>query len=132
MTDTLDLFTTFVHLREDGSATPRAWTPDFWRTLVLREGDRIVGARHGAEPSDFHPDMWEMHPRGDELLYLIAGAIEAIFDERSGERLVTLRKGDTCVVPRGIWHRLVIREPSDLLFVTPADGTQLKPVTKPR
>ena len=56
-----DLLSTFVHLRADGSASSVPWTPDIWRTLVLADGDRVVGARRGEMPADFHPDMWEMH-----------------------------------------------------------------------
>lgn len=124
----LDLFGMFVHLRADGSATPIAWGPDVWRTLATGKGDWVVGARHGDRPKDFHPNEWEMHPHGDELLHVLGGTIDAIFDESDGERRATLRGGDACLMPRGVWHRLVIREPSDVLFVTPAAGTQLRPV----
>lgn len=71
MTPTLDLFDTFVHLRADGSAEPVAWRPDSWETLVIRDGDRLLGALHGIGATAFHPEMAEMHPEGDELLYLI-------------------------------------------------------------
>jgi hypothetical protein len=27
-----------------------------------------------------------------------------------------------------VWHRLILREPSDLLFITPAHGTRHRPV----
>jgi mannose-6-phosphate isomerase-like protein (cupin superfamily) len=127
-----DLLSTFVHLRSDGSATSVPWTPDIWRTLALADGDRIVGARRGEMPTDFHPDMWEMHPHGDELLSLLSGAIDAVFDEPGGERVMNLRGGQTCIVPRGVWHRLILREPSDLMFVTPAAGTQLRPIAEAR
>ncbi len=73
-----------------------------------------------------------MHPHGDEFLHLLSGAIDAIFDDAAGERRVALRSGDWCLAPRGVWHRLIIREPSDLLFVTPAAGTRPRPVTEPR
>lgn len=109
MTRALDLFTTFVHRREDGSAMPVAWHADFWRTLAMREGDVVVGARHGNEPGDFHPDEWEMHPRGDEILHLLTGAIDAIFDEPEGERVTPLRGGDTCIVPA--WRVAPTRHP---------------------
>jgi mannose-6-phosphate isomerase-like protein (cupin superfamily) len=125
----LDLFTTFVQLREDGFGLPVTWTPDFWEKLVTGDRDRVVGAKHGAEPADFHPDEWEVHPRGDELLCLLTGAIEVILEEPDGERVVNLRGGQACIVPRGVWHRLIMRQPSDLLFITPSSGTQLRPVT---
>ena len=89
----------------------------------------MVGAKHGAEPADFHADEWEMHPSGDELLYLLTGAIDAVLDEPGGERLVALRGGQACLVPQGVWHRLILRQPSDLLFITPAPGTRHRPVS---
>ena len=124
----LDLFATFVQLRQDGGALPVAWTPDFWKRLVTGDGEWVVGAKHGRTPADFHPDEWEMHPRGDELLYLLSGAIEVILEEPEGKRVVRLEGGQVCVVPRGVWHRLVMHQPSDLLFITPPSGTQLRPV----
>jgi mannose-6-phosphate isomerase-like protein (cupin superfamily) len=131
MTAALDLFHTFVHLRADGSAAPEEWRPDFWQTTVIGEGDRLVGAIHGAKREAFHPDMAEMHPRGDEVLHLVTGALDVILEERDGERIERLRGGQTCIVPRGVWHRLVVHEPSDLLFITPAGGTQHRPAPAP-
>ena len=123
-----DPFTTIVHLRGDGQALPVPWTPDVFRTLVTGDGDRVIGAKHGAEPADYHADEWEMHPQGDELLYLLAGALDVVLDEPGGERRFGLRSGQACVVPAGLWHRLILRQPSDLLFVTPAHGTRHRPV----
>ena len=73
-------------------------TPNFWKTLDIRTGDWIIGAKHAAKPAR--------------------------------ERLISLARGATCIVPRGVWHRLIIRQPSDLMFVTPAAGTKIRPVTK--
>jgi mannose-6-phosphate isomerase-like protein (cupin superfamily) len=126
--EALDLFVTFMHLSADGGARPVPWTQDFWRTLRAAVGDRVVGAKRGVTPGDFHPGEWEMHPAGDELLHLLTGAIEVVLDEPGGERVVALHAGQTCIVPRGVWHRLMLRQPSDLLFVTPPHGTQLRPV----
>ena len=66
-----DPFATLIHLREDGRALPVEWTPEVFRRLATGDRDRVVGAKHGAEPADFHADEWEMHPAGDELLYLL-------------------------------------------------------------
>jgi mannose-6-phosphate isomerase-like protein (cupin superfamily) len=126
---TFDPFATFVQLQGAGDARPLKRTAHFWRTLVAGEGDRIVGALHGVDPADFHPDEWEMHPAGEELLYLLGGALDIILQERRGERLIRLQAGEACIVPRGLWHRLVMHRPSDLLFCTPPHGTQHRPVT---
>jgi mannose-6-phosphate isomerase-like protein (cupin superfamily) len=123
-----DPFATLVHLRVDGSALPVAWTPDVFRQLPAGDGDRVIGAKHGAEPADFHADEWEMHPGGDEVLCLLTGAIDVVLDEPAGQRTFGLRGGRACLVPRGVWHRLILRQPSDLLFITPARGTRHRPV----
>jgi mannose-6-phosphate isomerase-like protein (cupin superfamily) len=126
-----DPYATIVHLREDGRARLVAWTPDVFRRLLAGQRDRVVGAKHGAAPADFHADEWEMHPAGDEILYLLAGALDVVLDEPGGERTVALRAGQGCLVPQGIWHRVVLGRPSDLLFVTPAHGTRHRPVGTP-
>jgi mannose-6-phosphate isomerase-like protein (cupin superfamily) len=125
---TFDPFATIVHLREDGGALPVAWTPDVFRRLVTGDRDRVIGAKHGAEAADFHADEWEMHPKGDELLYLLTGVLDVVLDEPGGERSFGLRGGQACLVPHGVWHRLILRQPSDLLFITPAHGTRHRPV----
>jgi mannose-6-phosphate isomerase-like protein (cupin superfamily) len=123
-----DPYATLVHLCEDGRALPVAWAPDVFRRLPGGDRDRVIGAKHGAEPGDFHADEWEVHPGGDELLYLLAGAIDVVLDEPDGELTVRLEGGRACLVPRGVWHRLILRQPSDLLFVTPTRGTRHRPV----
>ena len=65
------------------------------------------------------PHAGEMHLDGDELLYLVDGAVELILDEASGERCVPLRPGQAAVVPRGVWHRVVVQKPCCLLYFTP-------------
>jgi mannose-6-phosphate isomerase-like protein (cupin superfamily) len=123
-----DPFATLVHLRAEGRAVPVAWTPDVFRTLVTEAGDRVIGAKHADAPADFHADEWEMHPGGDEVLYLLAGALDVVLDEPAGEQTFGLEGGQACLVPRGVWHRLVLRRPSDLLFITPARGTRHRAV----
>ncbi len=123
-----DPFATLVHLRAEGRAGPVVWTPDVFRTLVTEPGDRVIGAKHADAPADFHADEWELHPGGDEVLYLLAGGLDVVLDEPAGERTFALEGGQACLVPRGVWHRLVLRRPSDLLFVTPARDTRHRAV----
>src|SRR5262249_7480754 len=123
-----DPFATLVHLREDGAALSVAWTLDVFRTLATGAGDRVVGVKHGTVPADFHADAWEVHPGGEEVLYLLTGALDVVLDEPAGEQTFGLRGGQACLVPRGVWHRLVLRQPSALLFITPAHGTRQRAV----
>jgi mannose-6-phosphate isomerase-like protein (cupin superfamily) len=120
---------TFVHLADGGGAAPVECTADFWKETASgkRRYDRLVGLVHAKRAEDLHPSMWEMHPGGDELLYLVSGAIDVILEEPVGER-VELRAGKAYVVPRGVWHRLVLREPGQLLFINSRTGMQHRPV----
>jgi mannose-6-phosphate isomerase-like protein (cupin superfamily) len=93
---------------------------------TVDKNDRVVGAKHARDAGDLHPNEQEMHPHGDELL--LSGALDVILDLPEGERTVPLTAGGTCLVPRGVWHRLSLHQPSDLVFVTPPDGTQMRPV----
>lgn len=87
--------------------------------------DRLAGT----VPVTQDMTTWEIHPSGDEFLYLLAGKIACILEESHGERVVELRAGEACIVPQGIWHRLLVRAPGDLLFLTPGEGTMHRPVS---
>lgn len=126
-TTALDPFETFVHLHAGGATTTAPVTPTFWPDLIAGAEDRVVGASRGRTAADFHPTECEMHPHGDEVLCLLKGALDVVLEEPAGDRAVPLVAGQLFVVPRGVWHRLVLREPADLLFVTPPHGTRLRP-----
>ncbi len=67
---------------------------------------------------------WEMHPAGDEVLYLIFGRAELVLLENDIERLVRLDKpGSTTIIPKGIWHTARFSEATKILFITPGEGT---------
>jgi uncharacterized cupin superfamily protein len=67
---------------------------------------------------------WEMHPVGDEVLYLISGRVELLLLENDIERVVGLDKpGTSTIVPKGTWHTARIFETTTILFITPGEGT---------
>ena len=74
------------------------------------------------------PHGGEMHPDGDELLFLISGRVTVIFQEATGDRTVRLAVGEALVVPRGTWHRVDIEEPSQLLHITPGPRGHYRPL----
>jgi mannose-6-phosphate isomerase-like protein (cupin superfamily) len=73
------------------------------------------------------PHGGELHPDGDELLYLVSGRLDVVLDENGGETIVELKPGDAFIVPKGVWHRVVMREPSQLIHITPGPGGQWRP-----
>jgi mannose-6-phosphate isomerase-like protein (cupin superfamily) len=87
---------------------------------------RIDGYTIGAIPNIEGPGPHggEVHPDGDEFLYVVSGTMELILDDGDAraagvETKVELRSGDAYIVPSGVWHRLESLEPSYLIHVTP-------------
>ena len=50
------------------------------------------------------PHGGEVHPDGDEILYVISGAVRVTSDSNPGESL-QLGPGDACIVEKGEWHK---------------------------
>ena len=123
--------TTYIFAEGGGGALRAEVTPTFWQELIsgdtrdpaiarIRNGDgwlvgafALTGASH-----------WEMHPAGDEILFLVSGAVDVILEDTGGERVVELQPGTACLVPRGVWHRQIVHQPGDLLAITYGRGTQ--------
>lgn len=126
MTQQFELSNTFVHLRDGGDAERIELTPAFWRqsSSSKKKHDRIVGVFEFKSASDLHSSMQEMHPEADEVIYLVSGAIDLFLDGPDGESIVSIRTGEASIVPRGVWHRLVMRKPGKLLFVNSRTGMQ--------
>jgi mannose-6-phosphate isomerase-like protein (cupin superfamily) len=76
----------------------------------------LVGLFHLTEDP---PISGELHPDGDEILVLVSGAMDVVLEQDGREIVTSLEPGNAFVVPRGVWHRTVVREPSDLLHLTP-------------
>jgi quercetin dioxygenase-like cupin family protein len=64
------------------------------------------------------PHGGEVHPDGDEILYVISGKVRVVGDSEP-DAPVELGPGDACIVPRGEWHRVKIVEPTQLIHITP-------------
>jgi len=116
--------TTYVHLKDLGSATALPVDPaEFWASAAARpelaSGRIVLGAR-------FERDMphWEMHPAGDELLVGLSGAFEVHLQDGPNVQTLALGGGQVVLVPFGIWHRVTVKTPGEILFVTPGKGTQ--------
>jgi mannose-6-phosphate isomerase-like protein (cupin superfamily) len=76
---------------------------------------------------------WERHPAGDETVILLSGRVTVVLQQdnigQSDEQLVLLEKpGDFVIVPKNTWHSARTEVNSKLLFITPGEGTQHKPL----
>lgn len=56
--------------------------------------------------------------------------MDIVLEAKSGERRIRLKAGHGCVVPRGTWHRAVVRKPGQVMFITPGKGPQHRPVSR--
>lgn len=118
---------TYVHLAVDGSATAVPGVAAFWS---MPEAE-MAQFGHGWLVSEFAFDAdwpnWEMHPEGDEFVFLLSGAATLLFEEPHGVRAVALAGSGAVIVPRGIWHTARATVPSRMLHVTRGAGTQHRP-----
>jgi len=73
------------------------------------------------------PHAGEMHPDGDEVLYLIDGKVSVTL-ETEPLQVLEMLPGDGAVVPKGVWHRVDILEPSQIVYLTPGPGSEYRPL----
>jgi len=95
-----------------------------------RPPPRVDGLTLGVAVMDRPPPhAGEMHPDGDELLYLIAGVATVLLERPEGEERIELSAGAACIVPRGLWHRVIPRGEVTLLYATPGPNNQRRPLS---
>jgi mannose-6-phosphate isomerase-like protein (cupin superfamily) len=123
---------TYAFLEDGGAAPLIATAGGFWKDLmsgnpvspdairVARGDGWLVAVYRIAEDNA----AWEMHPAGDELLAMLTGEMDVILELANGETVVTLRAGSACVVPKGTWHRQVVRQAGEYIGATYGKGTQ--------
>jgi len=122
------LDTTWIHLGPDGTSVPLPVTEKIWEQLGSDELG--LGAGRLVSQIAFDADWltWEMHPAGEEVVCLLSGAVDLVLDGETGRRTVSLRRpGSFVIVPRGTWHTADVQAPSEMLFITPGDGTEHRP-----
>lgn len=122
----LDPQQTYVHLADDGLARSVP-SESFWQ-LPPAELDAF-GKGWLVSEFSFTQDWpsWEMHPHGDEFVYLLAGHVELLLERDSGVETIVLEGSGAVVVPRGVWHTARLRQPSRMLHVTRGEGTENRP-----
>ena len=125
-----NLLSTFVHLERGTAARAAATAIPLTRRFLseLRAGKRRADGRlMGVVRRARDSDHWEVHPAGDELLLRLSGEMEVLLQGRSRRRRVKLGAASPCcIVPRGVWHTLLVKKPGRILFITPGKGTRVQ------
>ena len=113
----------FIHLENNGNMIGLLVDENFWSEASSR-GDLQSGRLMGVLKIDTGPSHWEIHPDGDELLYLLSGSMDVVIESEGKNEVITLPSFSSCIVPKATWHQTIAREPSSLLFITPGKDTQ--------
>lgn len=71
------------------------------------------------------PHGGERHPDGDEVLYLVSGQVKVVFLDDPVDDIL-INPGDGLVVPKGMWHRVDILEPSQIVYLTPGPNNEFR------
>ncbi len=120
---------TLAVLRPDLGVSPRPLTPTVYEELD-RDFDGFRGHWLFSEYRFDTPwPSWERHPAGEEIVMLLEGQARLRLQTEDGERLLLLETpGSYAIVPRGVWHTAEPLEPTRMLFVTPGEGTENRPI----
>jgi mannose-6-phosphate isomerase-like protein (cupin superfamily) len=121
--ETFPLLASAIHVAHDGG-TAVLRGENLKPRLQQLPGGLLLAAFQIAHESDAHPDLWEMHPGGDEILVMLTGALALEYADGVHHGTCSLGAGQAVVMPCGWWHRLELREPGLLLTLTPLQGTR--------
>ncbi len=109
----------------EGKAVPKAVTPDFYAEIDCEfdgfAGHLLISQHAFAEAWG----TWEIHPKGDEIVYLLDGDIDFVLWVDGAEKKVHVdTPGSYVIVPRNTWHTARPHKPTSMLFITPGEGTE--------
>ena len=134
--DTIDLLKNYYLLEPDGAAILLPGGMDFWSQLMSGNASdpgirTLMGSEHGRLLTVLAMNAtwpnWEMHPAGDELLFMLEGSAKFVLDLSDGVKEVVLSAGRLLVIPKGTWHTARVSAPARLLAITAGHGTQHRP-----
>jgi mannose-6-phosphate isomerase-like protein (cupin superfamily) len=104
---------------------------EFSASLMPERPDPAIpvgGATFGvAFMTENSPHDGERHPDGDEVLYLVSGRVRIVFFD-SDDPDIDVMPGDGLIVPKGVWHRVDILEPSQIVYLTPGPNNEYRPL----
>jgi len=115
----VDVSKSAVDIFKDLSMTPRAMKPG--------PPERIDGMTLGiVTMTEDAPHGGEVHPDGDEFLYVISGRL-CISADTDSEAGLILGPGEGCIVPKDEWHKVSVLEKTQLVHITPGPNGDHRP-----
>ena len=76
---------------------------------------------------DDAPHRGEVHPDGDEILYVVSGRVRVVGDSDPNMTL-ELGAGEACIVRKGEWHLVHVLEKTQLIHITPGPNGDHRPL----
>ena len=76
---------------------------------------------------DDAPHGGEVHPDGDEILYVVSGRLR-VTGESDPDTSIELGAGEACIVPKGEWHLVRLLEKTQLIHITPGPNGDHRPL----
>jgi quercetin dioxygenase-like cupin family protein len=121
-----------IHLGLNATSTVE---PEFTRSMdwyaayaARHEADGVEGRLVSMLTLSGSWDMWEMHPRGSEVVLCIAGEITLHQEDADGtERTVVLGPGEYAINAPGTWHTADVVGEATAVFITSGLGTTHRP-----
>ena len=72
-------------------------------------------------------DVWEVHPRGSEVVLCLNGKITLIQEIDGTQKKTTLNANEYAINPPGVWHTAEVNSEATALFITAGEGTEHRP-----
>jgi len=124
MKDPQQIASNFVVMNTEFDAESVEVSPTLYSDLDKRYGDFAGHLLISSHTFEGDWPTWEVHPNGDEFVVLISGDVEMILAAGDADENVHLTEpGSFMIVPRGVWHTAKVHKPTQMIFVTPGEGT---------
>ncbi|MEP4890862.1 MAG: hypothetical protein ABJV04_12605 [Aliiglaciecola sp.] len=122
---TKTLFETFAVIKPNLSVATEDVTEQLYQQLDQQYASFKNHSLVAAHTFTENWQTWEMHPTGDELVVLMSGQCELIIRIGNADKHIALKQqGDFAVIPKAHWHTAHCDKRTNLLFITPGEGTQ--------
>lgn len=123
-----DLTENYLSLGKTGEIKQIAGGDEFWSLA----SDELKTFGKDWLITEFYFDAdwrsWEMHPNGEEIVYMLSGSMDLILEKDGERKTFELRSKGLVVVPRGTWHTGKVFAPSNVLVITRGEETKVRPV----